>query len=246
MPQRPLHDRPTRHPPDGTLALPVCKTAPMISDSVPWREHLWKAATALERRANSARWSERTSFLVERDLLNGMFAIRRLIESAKTSSNLPSERVSCGMHPLTGQVPRIYDRWSFWEHYDMESKQQTQLTVRALVALFIHSFVFDFHPTIEDEPATIWVVSDRDRHKRLYSVSFAQVVALFRRVGSEDVIFRAGPFDESAVRLSQHDMVDAGFAAYEPFPYVFDSNASMSQLRAAFPSLDWSPLVGDR
>ncbi|TCU83766.1 hypothetical protein EDF48_1079 [Curtobacterium sp. PhB191] len=218
----------------------------MISDSVPWREHLWKAATELEKRAHSTRWIERTSFLVERDLLNGMFAIRRLIEAAKTSSNLPAERVSRGVHPLTGRVPKIYDRWSFWEHYDMASKQQTQLAVRELVTIFIHSFVFDFYPASDAGPAMIWVVSDRDRHKRLYSVTFERVVALFRRVGSEDVIFTAGPFDESAVRLSQHDMVDAGFASYEPFPYASDSDASISQLRAAFPSLAWSPFTADR
>lgn len=218
----------------------------MISDSVPWREHLWKAATALEKRANSTRWVERTSFLVERDLLNGMFAIRRLVEAAKTSSNLPAERISCGVHPLTGRVPKIYDRWSFWEHYDMASKQQTQLTVRELVTIFIHSFVFDFYPESDAEPAMIWVVSDRDRHKRLYSVTFERVVALFRRVGSEHVLFTAGPFDESAVRLSQHDMVDAGFARYEPFPYATGSDASISQLRSAFPSLAWSPFTADR
>ena len=215
----------------------------MISDSVPWREHLWKAGAALEKRASSVRWTDRTSFLVERDLMNGMFAIRRLIESAKTSSNLPKERVSCGMHPLTGRVPKIYDRWSFWEHYDMESKQQTQLTVTEVVTIFIHSFVLDFYPTSEDGQAMIWVVSDRDRHKRLYSVTLERVIDLFRRVGSEDVIFSAGPFDESAVRLSQHDMVDAGFATYEPFPHASDSDASMSQLRAAFPSLAWSPVT---
>ena len=218
----------------------------MISDSVPWREHLWRAAAALEKRASSASWTERTSFLVERDLMNGMFAIRRLIESAKTSSNLPKERVSCGMHPLTGRVPRIYDRWSFWEHYNMESKQQTQLAVRELITLFIHSFVLDFHPTSEHGPAMIWVVSDRDRHKRLYSVAFEPVIDLFRRVGSEDVVFSAGPYDETAVRISQHDMVDAGFATYQPFPYASNSDASISQLRAAFPSLAWSSLPLDR
>lgn len=218
----------------------------MISDSVPWREHLWKAAAALEKRASSVRWTDRTSFLVERDLMNGMFAIRRLIESAKTSSNLPKERVSCGMHSLTGRVPKIYDRWSFWEHYDMASKQQTQLTVAEIVTLFIHSFILDFYPTSDDGQAMIWVVSDRDRHKRLYSVAFERVIDLFRRVGSEDVIFSTGPFDESAVRLSQHDMVDAGFATYGPFPYASDSDPSMSQLRAAFPSLSWSPPSVDR
>lgn len=121
----------------------------------------------------------------------------------------------------------------------MDSKQQTQLTVRELVSLFIHSFVLDFYPTSDDGPATIWVVSDRDRHKRLYSMSFEQVVNLFRRIGSEEIVLRAGAFDETAVRLSQHDMVDAGFAKYDPFPAATHSSASLDVLRHAFPHLSW-------
>lgn len=215
------------------------ETCGVISDSIPWREQLWKASLALEKRAGSRRWNARTAFLVERDLLVGMFAIRRLIESAKTSSNIPSERISCGLHPLTGQVPRIYDRWSYWEHYDITSKRQSQVEVRKLASLFIHSFVLGFYPASNDGPAMIWVVSDRDRHKFLYSMPFDRVVRLFRRIGSEDVVFTAGALDESAVRLSQHDMVEAGFSSYEPFPYATDSAATLQELRGAFPALGW-------
>ena len=208
----------------------------MIADSVPWREELLKVAAALERRSEMTRWTTRTGFLVERDLLVGMFTIRRLIESAKTSSLLPRERVSLRMHPLKDRVPGIYDRWSYWEYYDMESKRQTELTVRELVTLFIHSFVLEFYPSSEHGPATIWVVSDRDRHKWLYSIPFAPLVALFRRVGDEDVIFSAGPRDETATRLSQHDYVEAGLAQYDPYPFATES-ATREQLIAAFPSL---------
>ena len=209
----------------------------MISDSVPWREELLKIATALERRAELKRWSTRTGFLVERDLMVGMFTIRRLIEAAKTSSLLPRERVSFGMHPLTGRVPGIFDRWAYWEYYEMDSKRQTELTVRELVSLFIHSFVLEFYPESEHGPAMIWVVSERDRHKWLYSISFARVAALFRRVGNEDVIHHEGPFDETITRLSQNDYVDAGLAYYAPYPFVENPNASRDKLVAAFPSL---------
>ncbi|TFB51958.1 hypothetical protein [Cryobacterium tagatosivorans] len=209
----------------------------MIADSVPWREELLKLATALERRAELKRWTARTGFLVERDLMVGMFTIRRLVESAKTSSLLPRERVSFGMHPLTGRVPGIYDRWAYWEYYDMDSKRQTQLTVRELVSLFIHSFVLEFHPQSEHGPAMIWVVSERDRHKWLYSIPFARVAALFRRVGDEDVVHMEGPWDATIARLSQHDYVDAGLAQYDPYPFVENPAASRDKLVAAFPSL---------
>lgn len=167
----------------------------------------------------------------------GMFTVRRLVESAKTSSLLPRERVSLGIHPLTGRVPGIYDRWSYWEYYDMDSKRQTELTVRQLVSLFIHSFVLEFHPQSEDGPATIWVVSERDRHKWLYSIPFARVAELFRRVGDEGVVHMEGPYDETLTRLSQHDYVDAGLAQYDPYPFVENRTPSRDQLAAAFPSL---------
>lgn len=167
----------------------------------------------------------------------GMFTIRRLIGAAKTSSLLPRERMSFGMHPLTGRVPGIFDRWAYWEYYEMDSKRQTELTVRELVSLFIHSFVLEFYPESEHGPAMIWVVSERDRHKWLYSISPAQVGALFRRVGNEDVIHYEGPWNETIVRLSQHDYVDAGLAQYDPYPLIENPTASRDELVAAFPSL---------
>lgn len=202
-----------------------------------WRGELLKTAEALERRAALTRWTTRTGFLVERDLMIGMFVIRRLVESAKTSSLLPHERVSFGIHPLTGRAPGIYDRWSYWEYYDMDSKQQTELTVRDLVNLFIHSFVLEFYPLSEDGPATIWVVSERDRHKSLYSIAFAGVVKLFRRVGDEDVVHMEGDWNDSMKRLSQHDYVESGLARYDPYPIVANTTTTREQLVAAFPSL---------
>lgn len=76
-------------------------------------------------------------------------------------------------------------------------------------------------------------------------MTFERVIGLFRRVGSNGVTFMAARPDGTAVRLSQHDMVDAGFATYQPFPYASDSDASISELRAAFLSLAWSPLPVD-
>lgn len=93
-------------------------------------------------------------------------------------------------------------------------------------------------PSSEHGPATIWVVSERDRHKRLYSIPLTRVVALFRRVGDEDVIHSEGSLNETIVRLSQHDYVDAVLARYDPYPFVVDPTASRDQLVAAFPSLE--------
>ncbi|MCH8563669.1 hypothetical protein LTI14_10650 [Nesterenkonia sp. YGD6] len=209
----------------------------MISDSVPWKEELLKVATALERRAQTARWTERTGFLVERDLMIGMYTIRRLIESAKTSSLLPREHIALGMHPLIGPVPRSYDRWSYYEYYDLDSKRQARLPVERLVNLFIHSFILEFYPPSEHGPARIWVVSDRARDKGLYSVSFERVVSLFHKVGNEDLLYVAMQGGEPWGQLSQHDFVEAGLAQYDPYPHVETPAHTYDQIVTAFPSV---------
>ena len=55
----------------------------MISDSFPWREELLRVAGRLEKRKAQRRWTERTMFLVERDIMISAYAIRKLKEANK-------------------------------------------------------------------------------------------------------------------------------------------------------------------
>lgn len=218
-----------------------CQSERMISDSVPWREQLLASADALERRGRLTGWDERTSFTVERDVLIGAFTMRKLTESGKSSTLLPDERVAVLTHPLTGRVPRPLDRWLFWEFYDVTSTQHATLTVRRLWNAFIHSFVLEFSPPNEDEPARVWVISERDRHHRLYSLPLSTVVDLFRRVGDENVGVTRLLADGPPVRISQHDLVDAGLAAYDPYPDIDRLQGGTDVLAAAFPQLEDAP-----
>lgn len=53
----------------------------LIGDSIPWKEDLLRIAESLERRTRQRRWVERTSFLVERDVMNAAYAVRKLNEA---------------------------------------------------------------------------------------------------------------------------------------------------------------------
>lgn len=74
----------------------------VISDSVPWKEHLLRIADTLEKRKTQARWTERTSFLVERDTLTAAYAVRKMIESHKLSDELRQEGIIVRRHNLSG------------------------------------------------------------------------------------------------------------------------------------------------
>ncbi|MCH1883220.1 hypothetical protein [Agrococcus sp. ARC_14] len=214
----------------------------VLDESGPWRQSLWTMAAALERRISLRSWRPRTGYLVERDIVLGAFSIRKLIESEKCSTLLPHERLSAEVHPLTGPSLNPLDRWTFWEYYSMERGQKRSLTVREFCNVVVHSFVLDFAPDSEHGPATLWVVSDRERDKHLYSIALRELVTLFRRVASEDVvrmrIVREQGRPPSSYRLSQHDLVDAGLAAYiEGAPGDFDWDGDERRLELAFPAM---------
>jgi glycerol kinase len=57
----------------------------MIGDSVPWKDELLKIADRLENRKTQRRWTERTGFLAERDIMVSAYAIRKLLEARKVS-----------------------------------------------------------------------------------------------------------------------------------------------------------------
>ena len=77
----------------------------MIDDSVPWKNELLRIAGRLERRRSQKRWTGKTSFLIERDIMVAAFAIRKLIEAHKLSDDVTSHQVAVMRHSLSGRIP---------------------------------------------------------------------------------------------------------------------------------------------
>jgi hypothetical protein len=166
----------------------------VIHDSIPWRDELLRVADRLEQRKAQQRWTERTSFLVERDIMVSAYAIRKLNEARRISDRLAAERLRVQRHELVG---RVLDHWvyEFWESFDLEKSTTVELTLTALCNQIIHSFVWRISATEEDELFDgIFVSSDRDRRKCLYFIGVDLLIGLLRDVGSEDIVefaFRA-------------------------------------------------------
>lgn len=162
----------------------------MIGDSVPWKEELLKVAQTLERRTAQRRWTERTSFLVERDVMNAGYAIRRLNEARKISDELATDTVMARQHRLLGRPVDIWNRHEFYEHYDMEQPETVQLTLSEFCNQVIHSWVWMLSAT-QDPPHRfdgIYVSSDRARKRHVYFFAAPTLVHLFREVGLDDIV----------------------------------------------------------
>ena len=188
----------------------------MIDDSVPWRQELMKSAWRLRRWNTQKRWTSRTYFNAERDIMMGAYSIRRLIDSKKSSSLLARRRIPTRRYALIGRVPLVLDRFDPERFYDIGAPTNSELEVGWLCNQIIHSFIFQLY--LEDDSTTSALfVSDHDRGKHLHGLPFATIADLFDYVAREDVVERYGTMvdgEERIVNLSNHDAVESGRAVY--------------------------------
>ncbi|WP_156786318.1 hypothetical protein [Microterricola viridarii] len=188
----------------------------MIGDSVPWREELLKSAARLRRWNTQRRWTSRTYFLAERDIMMGAYSIRRLIDSEKSSSLLPTRRIRTYRYALIARVPMLLDRFEPERFYDLRKPARTELEVGRLCNQIIHSFVFQIYLE-HDSTTSVVFNSDRDRGKHLHGISFEDLAALFDYVGREDIVDYSGTMIDGiqeVVNRSNHDAVESGRATY--------------------------------
>jgi hypothetical protein len=160
----------------------------MISDSTPWKDELEKVADRLAKRKTRRRWTERTSFLVERDIMVSAYALRKLHEAHKISDSFASRQLKVTRHELTGKIPDLHGRYSFWEHYDLNSGTDVTVSLATFYNQIIHSWVWALSATEQEELFDgIYVSSDRNRRKSVYFIAVDTLIDVFRSVGVENV-----------------------------------------------------------
>lgn len=160
----------------------------MIDDSVPWRRGLLKAAASLERRRSQRRWLASTHYLIERELFQAPYGMRKLIESRKVS-----EEVEGGTWPVrTFGAPRgvvdIMNRQEIDVLYDLSHFTTERIALVDICNQFIHSFVFMLSCAEGGGLDGIFVASDRVRNRRLFWFDVADVVGMLRAVAEDDIV----------------------------------------------------------
>lgn len=160
----------------------------MIHDSIPWRVDLLATAERLEKRKAQRRWTDRTGFLVERDVMVGAYSVRRLKESFKVSDKLASRTWPVRIHEPRGPVPDVHNNHKLWDLYDLEKGRGAELSLTNVCNQVIHSWVWGFAAGENGFGLDgVFVSSDRKRKKCLYFLSIDMLVDLFRSIGEEEI-----------------------------------------------------------
>lgn len=164
----------------------------MIRESSPWKDQLLKDADLIDRWAAKPRGTDRGSILIERKVFVSAFAMRKLIECEKVSSDVQGRSIrSERFNLLPSQKLDWWKRHTFWEAFDVETPSTCALGLGGLLDTIIHSKVFSLCVYSEDDfrVSGFFVNSDRkDNH--LWLVPLTAYTAMMRRIGNDYPNFR--------------------------------------------------------
>jgi hypothetical protein len=162
----------------------------MLTSALQWKQELLRSAARLEKKTTQKRWTDQTAFIVERDVMVGAYAIRKLLETpGRVSDHARTLHVPVLSHSLdTTTRVTWWTALHWWELYDMETYSTQRIPLRHFCNSLIHSFVFAFHPTPDNDGlAGMFVNSEYESKKALFFIATETFVELFRAIGNDDV-----------------------------------------------------------
>lgn len=196
----------------------------VFNESWPWKRDLGEAAERLEIAAATSNlglpgyddpafddYDEiETLYRVERDVMAGCFAVRRLIGMpSKVTKRARTTKAAVTQFPLiTGaRAPDAFDALGELDMYMIESPTPVVITANELCNLFVHSLIFRFAWTVkdlswgeywalnEDDPridgpvrlAGFLVATDKSSSGHVTLVDLDEIVRVFRIFAEDDV-----------------------------------------------------------
>lgn len=157
----------------------------MIHESAPWKSRLLRDAALIERWAARPGQSERRSFFVEQKVFLAAYAMRKLGEGLKVSTDLLSADMKLLRFPPSEPGFNLFNNHRFGEHFDLESPLQVSLLRRRVLNLLVHSLVFAEVLGDAETYDAFMVTSDYERDRGLLQVNIAAFVELMRLVGND-------------------------------------------------------------
>ncbi|HEU0037128.1 MAG TPA: hypothetical protein VFQ53_41245 [Kofleriaceae bacterium] len=161
----------------------------MIDDSWPWKRDLEKAAVDLERRRTQRRWSEASWGKLERVLLGGAFAVRKLLDSGKISDEVESMTIKAQAFPPKARRVDRLNRHRLEQLYDLNAPRAVDVGLQRFCNQLVHSFVLS--PAYEPGLGLLglFVSSDRDRERRCLYFAVEAIIEVFNAIATDDIVY---------------------------------------------------------
>ena len=156
----------------------------MIYESWPWRRGLTRTSNRINQVLEFKNIRSDTFDLLERDIFIAFFSIRKLTEAgAKIERRVSEMEISIercnALRPMGS-----YERFEFYEYFDLENPYSVQKNVSYLANQMMHSLLFSFGCMREDNKLGIFFVSDKDRLKFCNYIDLKAVSKIFDEVAA--------------------------------------------------------------
>jgi hypothetical protein len=151
-------------------------------DSTYWKTELSPVADRIEEFAASGLFTERRANEFEREVMLGIFSVRRLIEHQTLSQELLGQQVRVQAYPKKTKEPTTWlNNHKIRELFDLDAPRPKTLPLLLFCNQIIHSYILlplrDSHGF-----GHALFCSDYQRNEFLYLVRVAQLIELIRRV----------------------------------------------------------------
>ena len=116
----------------------------MGDEVIEWKEELVRVADRLEAKTKQTRWTHKTGFFIEQDLVVSAYAMRKLIQSRAVSDEIRHRQFPVRRFDSTGTLPDPRFPDDIADSYDFENGRRTTLSVASLCHEILDNRAFAF------------------------------------------------------------------------------------------------------
>jgi hypothetical protein len=151
----------------------------VIFNSIPWKLDLKRTASDLGKRKRQRVWRHSSYAKLEREIMVGFYAIRKLSESHRLAEDFGRINVPVVTFPWIGKTVGYFVWPEVEKHFDLTSAKNTVCSVEFLWNQIIHTSVFSPWFTPTGELAGIFFASDRKKHTEVYRLELQRIIDIF-------------------------------------------------------------------
>lgn len=158
----------------------------MITESYYWKEPLLAGAKVIRQHMDAEEISEAEFAQIEREILIGFYAIRKLLEATgKVSAETRTMKLALKQYEKRADQPIVDWRncHKFSELYDLDKPAQKLSDLLYVAHRMVHSFIFILSSDDNDHGA--FFTSDRDKDTCLNFISTDEIIRIFEVVGQD-------------------------------------------------------------
>lgn len=172
----------------------------MIVDSISWKNDINTVINKLSK-INTKKFTEKTSYELEKYFFITSYSIRKLYQSGKISDSLFKKDIVLYYYKPIKHINRI-SWWDIDELYDFETPIKCSIQLKYLLEQLIHSYTFTPIYNFNDKTESIQNIkcilfhSDKERNKKTYSMTLSQYIDILKEVSSNYPSSMKSRFDE--------------------------------------------------